>query len=351
MLMDPRYSRQLVIPDFADGGQQRLARARVLVLGAGGLGCTALPALAGAGVGDEASGGWLHIADPDLVDVSNLNRQFLYREADLGRPKASIAAERLRQLNSHLAIKPLRRAFTSETARGLLASAHLVLDCTDNLASRRLLNHWCYYLGLPFVSAGVSRHSGMLSCFDGITAPCLACVGRYAAAGADCAVDGIVGALAQTFGALMANQAMQYLLGSGFGFSGLWLLDGKHMQATSFAARAEPQCPVCGNAKVKPREQSLEVDWRDCEEGWRLVDIRESSDSGFMHIPAARLRADLYRELGDPRPACLVLVCERGVASRELAQELSCTSPPMRILSLRGGMAAIREQQQAPTNG
>lgn len=347
--MDSRYSRQLLIPAFCDG-QRRLARARVLVVGAGGLGCPVLLALAGAGVGTSAAGGWIRIVDPDVVDISNLHRQFLYTEADCGDTKVEAAARRLDLLNSDLAIDPHQRVFANEHAASLLEGVDLVLDCTDNLASRLDLNHWCYHLGLPLISAGISRYAGVLSCFNGQAPPCLACASRFSNFGADCAVDGIVGAVAQAFGSLMANQALQYLLGNRFGMQGMWLLDSKHMQATSIRVPPDPGCVVCSTRRQAPTQAGLEVDWHECKQNWLLVDIRERSDldkDGIRHIPAALLRRDLYKELGDSKPAALVLLCNRGAQSLALARQLLADYRPqqMQIFSLRGGVKALLQRE------
>ncbi|WP_308388811.1 HesA/MoeB/ThiF family protein [Acidithiobacillus sp. AMEEHan] len=242
-----RYARQILLPEIDVAGQQRLRRARVLVIGMGGLGCPAALYLAGAGVGT------LGICDPDLVSLSNLARQILYTEADLDRPKVSAAAEHLRAHNASVECIAYPQAATSEFLANVLANYDLVLDCSDNFSTRHAVNRACLAARKPLVSAAAIRWSGQLAVFDFRLpdAPCYACL--YPQGGADeedrCATLGVIGPLTGILGSMQALEAIRLLLGLASPVTGkLLLVDAIDLAFRTISLQKDPQCPVCTSA-------------------------------------------------------------------------------------------------------
>lgn len=209
-----RYHRQMLLPEVGELGQDRLARGRVLIVGAGALGCAQADMLARAGVGH------IRIVDRDVVEPTNLQRQTLYAEADLGKAKAMAAAERLRAVNSGITIEPIAADVTSENARELARDAGVIVDGTDNFETRFLLNDVSVVLGVPYVYGGVIASRGMAATFvpgDGPHAtPCLRCVlpePPPAGSVPTCDTAGVLGPAVMIVAAQQAADAMKVLLG------------------------------------------------------------------------------------------------------------------------------------------
>lgn len=239
-----RYSRQIMLPTFELAGQEKLLAAKVLVIGAGGLGCAALPYLASSGVGQ------LTIVDGDVVDLSNLQRQILFREQDIGKPKASIAAQVLRQMNTDIQCTDIG-SFADETLLGQLVSEHdLVLDCCDNLQTRLLINQHCYDKRVPLVSGAAIRMEGQLCSFamDRQSA-CYQCLSlAFGEQQLSCLEAGILSPVAGVIGTMQALESIKILSGCGPALFGqLLLLDGRHSEWRSFSLQPQPLCPCCGN--------------------------------------------------------------------------------------------------------
>ncbi len=235
-----RYSRHLLLREVGGPGQQRLRRARVLVVGAGGLGAPAALYLAAAGVGA------LRIVDPDTVALSNLQRQVIYDTADVGAPKVERAAARLRALNPHAAVEPVTAAFDAASGPALLDGCDLVLDGTDDFAARFAVNAAAVAAGVPLVSGALGRWTGQVGVFAG--RPCYRCLVPEVPPDAEtCAAVGVVGALAGVVGSLMALEAVKLLTGAGAALTGrLLLYDGLAGEARTVRVPADPGCPVCG---------------------------------------------------------------------------------------------------------
>ena len=231
-----RYSRHLLLREVGGPGQQRLARAQVLVVGAGGLGAPAALYLAAAGVGR------LRIVDPDTVALSNLQRQVIYDTADLGAPKVERAAARLRALNPHVAVEPVAAAF----APAHTAGCDLVLDGTDDFAVRFAVNAAAVEAGAPLVSGALGRWTGQAGVFAG--RPCYRCLVPEVPPDAEtCAAVGVVGALAGVIGSLMALEAVKLLTGAGAALTGRLLIhDGLAGETRTVRVPPDPDCPVCG---------------------------------------------------------------------------------------------------------
>ncbi|MFI4973748.1 MAG: HesA/MoeB/ThiF family protein [Caulobacterales bacterium] len=235
-----RYARHLVLREIGGPGQQKLKAARVLIVGAGGLGAPASLYLAAAGVGH------IGLVDPDTVSLSNLQRQVLYATADDGAPKVERAADRLEALNPYVHVEPIDVRLTSDNARALLAAYDLVLDGTDDFATRFAVNAACVAEGKPLVSGAIGRWTGQIGVFNG--RPCYQCLVPEIPPDAEtCSAVGVVGALAGTIGSLMALEAIKLITGAGEPLIGrLMVFDALEGEARTVRIGAEPRCPVCG---------------------------------------------------------------------------------------------------------
>jgi molybdopterin/thiamine biosynthesis adenylyltransferase len=235
-----RYARHLVLREVGGPGQQKLKAASVLIVGAGGLGSPAALYLAAAGVGA------IFVCDPDVVDASNLQRQILYAEADVGRPKAEAAADRLAALNPHIFVAGYNGAFDDSTADELCQGVDLVLDGTDDFAVRYAVNAACVQHGKPLVSGAIGRWTGQVGVFG--RAPCYRCLVPEIPPDAEtCVAVGVVGALAGVVGSMMALEAIKLIVGSGEPLTGrLLIYDALSAETRTVRVGADPECPVCG---------------------------------------------------------------------------------------------------------
>jgi molybdopterin/thiamine biosynthesis adenylyltransferase len=234
-----RYARHLVLREIGGPGQQRLKAARVLVVGAGGLGAPAALYLAAAGVGEIA------IADADTVALSNLQRQVLYATTDAGRVKVEAAAERLSALNPDIRIVPIATMLTDANARALIAGYDLALDGTDDFATRFAVNAACVAEGVTLVSGAIGRWTGQVGVFAG--RPCYRCLVPDIPPDAEtCAAVGVVGALAGVIGSMMALETLKLLTGAGEPLTGrLLIYDALAAEVRTVRVGADPECPVC----------------------------------------------------------------------------------------------------------
>lgn len=237
-----RYARHLVLAEIGGPGQQALARATVLIVGAGGVGSPAALYLAAAGVGT------LRIIDGDTVALSNLQRQILFDTADIGRPKVEAAAGRLAAINPHIEIQALDHPLTAANAASVIAGADVVLDGTDDFGIRHIVNGACMAAGVPLVSGALGRWTGQVGVFAG--RPCYRCLVPESPPDAEtCARVGVVGALAGVIGAMAALEAIKILTGAGEPLTGrLLLYDGLAATSRTVTVTADPACPVCAHA-------------------------------------------------------------------------------------------------------
>lgn len=235
-----RYARHLVLREVGGPGQQKLKAARVLVVGAGGLGAPVALYLAAAGVGT------IILVDPDDVDASNLQRQVIYGEEDVGRPKVEAAAARLKGLNPHVEVQGVRLALTANNARELVAEADLVLDGTDDFATRFAVNAACVAEGRTLVSGAIGRWTGQVGVFG--RAPCYRCLVPEIPPDAEtCSAVGVVGALAGVIGSMMALEAIKLITGAGEPLAGrLMIYDGLSGETRTVRVGADPECGACG---------------------------------------------------------------------------------------------------------
>jgi len=237
-----RYDRQIILPGFGPAGQEKLKAARILVVGLGGLGCPASLYLAAAGVGR------LTLVDQEAVELSNLNRQILHHEPDLGRPKVESAAEKLRRLNSGLEISARQLTLTAENAPELVGQHDLVVDGLDNFATRRLINRACVDLGVPFIYGGIQGLTGMVSFFQPPGGPCLECIFPHDIPPQKFPVLGTTPGL---IACLEATEAIKYLTGLGESLQGrLLVYDGLTARFQEVSLSRDPDCPACGRPRA-----------------------------------------------------------------------------------------------------
>jgi adenylyltransferase/sulfurtransferase len=239
-----RYARHIVLREVGGVGQRKLKAASIAVIGAGGIGSAVIPALAGAGVGK------LTIIDDDVVELANLHRQPLFREADAGRSKAELAAAFARNLNSHVEVRPIQERIGSGNARQLLAGHDLIIDGSDNFATRLAVSDACVALGIPLLSAAAVQFQGQVGLFR--SKPCYRCFVGDAFDADDCdncAELGVLGALTATVGSFAALLAINTILGIGDGQWGqVHLFDGTKLDWRTIRIPADPACKACGSA-------------------------------------------------------------------------------------------------------
>lgn len=246
-----RYARHIVLHEIGGAGQQRLRAARVLVVGAGGLGSPALLYLAAAGVGT------LVLVDDDAVSLSNLQRQVVHATAEVGRPKTASAAAALARLNPHVRVEGHAARLDAALAARLVPEADLVLDGSDNFETRYLVNAACVAAGKPLVAAAMSQWDGQIGVFDPAGGgPCYRCVFPEAPAPGltpTCAQAGIVGALPGVMGSMMALEAVKLIARAGTPLRGrLLLYDALHAETRIVRTAARGGCPVCHGAGAAP---------------------------------------------------------------------------------------------------
>lgn len=239
-----RYARHIVLPQVGGVGQRKLKAANIAVVGAGGIGSAVLPALAGAGVG------MLTIIDDDVVELANLHRQPLFRERDAGYSKADLALQFVQRLNHFVKAKPVQERIGSENAARLLAGQHLVIDGSDNFATRLAVSDTCVELGIPLLSAAAVQFQGQVGLFR--SQPCYRCFVGDAFDAEDCdncAELGVLGALTGTVGNFAALLAINFILGIGDDPGGkLHLLDGEALSWREIRIPPDPGCRACRSA-------------------------------------------------------------------------------------------------------
>jgi adenylyltransferase/sulfurtransferase len=234
-----RYDRQMRIPGFGEAGQEKLKRAKVFIAGAGGLGSAAAIYLAAAGVGT------IRIADPDRVELSNLNRQIIYREADIGGGKAELAAARLREINGKVKIEAVAEAVTEANASHLVADADIIVDALDNMPARYLLNRTALQKGIPFCHGAVNGFEGRaMTVIPGRTA-CLNCIYHGAVTPAE--KTPVIGVTPAVIGCLQATEVIKYIVGTGELLTDRMLVyDARRLTFDEFKVARDPECEQCG---------------------------------------------------------------------------------------------------------
>jgi len=238
-----RYSRHILLPEVDLAGQQALRRARVLVIGLGGLGSPVALYLAAAGVGQ------LVLADHDQVDLSNLQRQVIHQQAHIGLNKAQSAKLQITQLNPHCQVATLDAYLDDDLLAQQVPQVDLVVDCCDNFTSRQAINRACLHAGKPLVSGAAIGFSGQIAVFNlGPAAPCYSCLyPDLPDTALTCSQSGVIAPLVGIIGSYQALEAVKILIGCGTGLTGkLQLFDGLNSQWQTIKLAKDPECPVCG---------------------------------------------------------------------------------------------------------
>ena len=237
-----RYSRQILLPDVDIQGQAILNQARVLVLGAGGLGAPVLLYLAAAGIGH------ITVVDPDTVDLSNLQRQVIHSTANISQAKVESAKQSMLAINPHIQVQALQTRLDEQQLLTQVATHDVVVDCTDNFPTRFAINQACFTAKKPLVSGAVIRMEGQISTFDFRQAgACYRCLYNEEGGVEDtCSTNGILAPVAGIIGSMQATEALKVLLNLPTLHGRLLLLDAKYMQWRELRLRADANCPVCG---------------------------------------------------------------------------------------------------------
>jgi molybdopterin/thiamine biosynthesis adenylyltransferase/rhodanese-related sulfurtransferase len=355
-----RYSRHLILPEIGLAGQERLKAARVLLVGAGGLGSPAALYLAAAGIGT------MGLIDFDVVDRSNLQRQVVHGTAAVGTSKLASARARLADLNPHVQVETIEARLTAANALEYLRGWDVVLDGSDNFPTRYLVNDACVLLGLPTVYGAVLRFEGQVSVFDARRGPCYRCLYREPPPPElvpSCAEGGVVGVVPGVIGSLQALEAIKLVTGIGSSLVGrLLLFDGMKLQFREISLVKDPDCVVCGPHPTvtqlidyeafcgvgAPPVANGEISAADAaatagrDPSTVLVDVREPFEWDIVHVDGARhvpLR-DLPARLRELDGHADVLVyCHHGTRSRQ-AVELLRAAGFSKVRSVRGGIDA-----------
>ena len=339
-----RYSRHLIIPDVGVTGQKRLKNAKVLCVGAGGLGSPALMYLAAAGVGT------LGIVEFDTVDESNLQRQIIHGQSDIGRPKAESARDKILEINPYVTVNIHGEPLSRDNAMQIFADYDLIVDGTDNFATRYLVNDAAVLLGKPYVWGSIYRFDGQASVFWSEHGPCYRCLypeppppGMVPS----CAEGGVLGVLCASIGSIQVTEAIKLLTGIGEPLVGrLMVYDALEMNYRSVKVRKDPNCVLCGDnptvtelidyddfcgtvsdeAAAAATGSTITVhELRDLVDSGKpidLIDVREPAEYEIVRIPGSRLipKGEILNGsvLADlPQDKQIVLYCKSGVRSAE----------------------------------
>lgn len=241
-----RYARHIVLRDIGGSGQSRLLQSHVLLIGAGGIGCPAIQYLAAAGVGTISA------VDDDVISLSNLQRQVLYSEAQVGQPKVDAAAEAVRRLNPDVTFNAIKERIIAQTSTNTLEGVDVVIDGSDNFATRLIVNDLCLAARVPLVSAAIGQFHGQIGTFRGweTDAPCYRCFVGDAHDPDDCddcATQGVLGAMCGLMGSFAAMEAIRALTGFGDNTKGkLHIFDGLKPAMRSLNLPKDPECRSCG---------------------------------------------------------------------------------------------------------
>jgi adenylyltransferase/sulfurtransferase len=340
-----RYSRHLIIPDVAMAGQQRLMNAKVLCVGAGGLGSPALMYLAAAGVGT------IGIVEFDTVDESNLQRQIIHGQSDIGKSKANSAKEKISQINPNVNVITHELRLDVTNVKDIFSQYDIIVDGTDNFATRYLVNDACVLLKKPYVWGSIYRFDGQASVFWAEYGPCYRCLypeppppGMVPS----CAEGGVLGVLCATIGSIQTTEAIKVITGIGEPMIGsLMVYDALEMSFRKVKIRKDPKCPICSE---NPTQKELLPDYEafcgvlsnaaemavtgstisvaelkekiDKKDDFLLIDVREPSEFEIVRIPGSVLIPkqgflDGSALAGLPQNKPIVLHCKSGVRSAE----------------------------------
>ena len=360
-----RYARQTILPMIGPAGQMKLKKARILMVGAGGLGSSPAIYLTAAGVGT------LGLIDADTVALSNLHRQVLHYTADIGKPKVVSAQEKLGQINPHVRIVTHQERLNAGNAKGIVADYDLVIDGTDNLPSRYLINDACFFSGKPFIFGGVYQFEGQCSVF-GPGGPCYRCFFRELPPPEEmpsCAEAGVIGVVPGIIGLMQANEAIKWICRIGEPLSGrLLIFDALSARWREVKIKKDPECPLCGTHPTirrleeyawhcatpsEPGNGALEEitvrelkQLRDKQPDLYLLDVREQAEWDIARIEGAHLKPlsileGNFEDIPKDRP--VYCFCKLGGRSTKAVQFLK-SQGYVHIVNVRGGIQAWSEE-------
>ena len=361
-----RYGRHLVLPQIGEAGQLQLRSAKVLCIGAGGLGSPALMYLAAAGVGR------IGIVDFDSVDTSNLHRQIIHSESDVGALKTESARRSIKSINSEVEVDIYENGITRENALEILGNYDLVIDATDNFATRYLINDACVIAKKPCIWGSVYRFDGQVSVFATSDGPCYRCLHPVPPArelAPNCAVGGVFGSLCGTIGSLQATEAIKIITGAGQPLVGAVLTyDALTAEFETIRLKKNPDCPICGTSPTQSEllddyeafcssslfdrstDEVPEISVKDLlamknsAADFQLIDVRELEEwnlgfiDGAIHIPQGEIfDQSAIAQISHERP--IALYCRSGVRSAHCAQALIDLGFSQ-VVSVAGGIQA-----------
>ncbi|MDR2733111.1 MAG: molybdopterin-synthase adenylyltransferase MoeB [Spirochaetota bacterium] len=356
-----RYSRHLLLPEIGLPGQKKLKGAKVLIVGAGGLGSPLALYLAAAGVGT------IGLVDSDAVEESNLQRQIIHSTRDIDRPKTASAGDRLRGINPYITVNTHDLRLTAQNAADIIKDYDIVADGTDNYQARYLINDVCVFLKKPNVFGAVFRFEGQASVFDAERGPCLRCLFPAPPPPGlvpGCSVSGVMGVLPGIVGTIQACEVIKLIVGAQDTLIGrLLIFDAWKMQFRELKLLKEPHCPVCGvtspgqvdyeefcglrkHTGEAPAETITAIELKarlDAGEKIQLVDIREPHEQAIFRFPGARVMTlgQVARRIGEFTPEHdIVFLCKTGVRSIYAIQALREAGYTGRALNLHGGVYA-----------
>ena len=350
-----RYARQLTLRGFGAAGQARLGAARVLVVGAGGLGAPAASYLAAAGIGG------LTLVDRDVVELSNLHRQLLFTTPEVGEPKLTVAARRLSAINPLVPVTVHDGRLTAANAESLVRGHAVVIDATDNFPARYAINDACLAAGVPFVYGSVARFEGQVSVFAAPDGPCYRCLFPEAPAPGTvptCAEEGVLGVVPGIIGLLQATEAIKWIAGIGTPLVGqLLLMDLLTHETQRIRVPRQSGCPACatrstgGTASTPPSPSLMGVEHRTATEVAALLagptpphvlDVRETWEYELVHLEGSTLiplSTLPERANGLDRSQAYAVLCHHGMRS-EMAANWLAQQGFTRLINIDGGIDA-----------
>jgi len=358
-----RYSRQLIIPEIGLKGQKKLKRSSVLIVGCGGLGSPIALYLASSGIGH------IGLVDYDLVELSNLHRQPIYRNEDIGKPKVILARERLLSINPEIQVDTYNKLFTSQNADKIAQSYDIIIDGTDNIPTRYLINDLCVFTDKPYVYGAVYRFFGQASVFHASKGPCYRCLMPTPPSPESvpsCAVTGVVGFIPGIIGLLQTSEVIKIIVGFGSSLVGkLLLVDALENAFDVIELNKDPNCLVCGSdpevTKLIDYEQFCHISVRDRDLAFenknaitpaelkekimqhqpvRLIDLRDPVElqiikiSESENVPFHRLSNDMKKWNKEQE---IILICHIGFLS-SIAQRMMTEAGFSAVRNLKGGM-------------
>ncbi len=332
-----RYDRQIKLDEVGVSGQEKLRKASVLIIGVGGLGCPAAQYLAGAGVGK------IGLMDHDKVSITNLHRQVLYDENDIGKSKALVAKKKLQILNSEIELVLIEEALTIDNAEKLFSQYDLILDGTDNFETKYLINDACILTGKPWVYSSIYKNEGQLSVFNYQNGPSYRCLFPKATRqNVSCEATGVLGVVPGIFGMLQAMEALKIILGVG------WVLSGK-LKLSNLLSGSEQIM----NIQLNPEEIErvlrngimpvrINCEMKDSDK--KYLDVREEfeqpkvNSANVIHIPLGELEQRM-NEI--PQQEEILVFCQSGIRSLKAVEMLQADFGFQNLINVEGGIETI----------